>query len=102
MENVRRQVSSAQFGTFSLPDSERTDVDLLVLGLAVRRLREQRALSVDELAAAIDVRRQRIDALETGRLDPSYELLLAIAEALGVPPSALVALAEELRGANES
>jgi transcriptional regulator with XRE-family HTH domain len=58
-------------------------------------------MSADELAGAIDIRRQRIDALETGQLDPTYELLLAVAEGLGIEPSALVTLAERLKESNE-
>jgi transcriptional regulator with XRE-family HTH domain len=80
-----------------LRESGHGDADLLILGRAVRRMREQQGMSVDALAGAIDVRRQRIDALEAGRLDPTYELLLAIAEGLGVQPSALVTLAEQLK-----
>jgi transcriptional regulator with XRE-family HTH domain len=84
-----------------LPESEHRHRELLVLGRAIRRIREQRGMSVDELARAIDVHRQRIDALETGHLDPTYELLLAVAEGLGTQPSALVTLAEQLKGANQ-
>lgn len=58
-------------------------------------------MSADELAGAIDIRRQRIDALETGHLDPTYELLLAIADGLGIEPSAVVTLAERLKESNE-
>jgi transcriptional regulator with XRE-family HTH domain len=64
-------------------------------------MREQRGMSADELAGAIDMRRQRIEALETGHLDPTYELLLALAEGLGIQPSALVTLAEQLKEAND-
>jgi transcriptional regulator with XRE-family HTH domain len=53
-------------------------------------------MTVDELAQATSTSRQRIDALETGRLDPTYELLLALADGLGTRPSAVVALAEQL------
>ncbi len=84
-----------------MPGSEHRHADLLVLGRAVRRMREQRGMSVDELAGAIDMRRQRIEALETGHLDPTYELLLAVAEGLGIQPSALVTLAEQLKEAND-
>lgn len=84
-----------------MPDSGHRDVDLLVLGRAVRRMRERRGMSADELAGAIDIGRQRIDALETGHLDPTYELLLAVAEGLGIEPSALVTLAERLKESNE-
>ena len=85
-----------------MPESGHRDADLLLLGRAVRRMREQRDMSAGELADAIDIRRQRIDALETGRLDPTYELLLAVAEGLGTQPSALVTLAEQLRESNEA
>lgn len=84
-----------------MPESRHRDADLLVLGQAVRRIREQQSMSADELANAIEIRRQRIDALETGHLDPTYELLLAVAEGLGVQPSTLVTLAEQLGESNE-
>jgi transcriptional regulator with XRE-family HTH domain len=58
-------------------------------------------MSIEQLASAIDVCRRRINALETGGLDPTYELLLAVAEGLGMQPSALVTLAEELNESDE-
>jgi len=60
-------------------------------------MREQRCMSADELAGAARVDRGRIDALESGQLDPTYELLLALADGLGVEVSALVSLAEDLK-----
>jgi transcriptional regulator with XRE-family HTH domain len=64
-------------------------------------MREQRGMSADELAGATGIGRARLDALESGRLDPTYELLLALAEGLGIQPSALVTLAEQLKRTNE-
>jgi transcriptional regulator with XRE-family HTH domain len=64
-------------------------------------MREQRRMSADELASATSIGRERVDALETGRLDPTYELLLALAEGLDIQPSALVILAEQLKRTNE-
>ncbi len=84
-----------------MSDSGHQDADLLVLGQAIRRMREQRDMSAGELADASTIDRERIDALETGRLDPTYELLLAVAEGLGTQPSALVTLAERLKESNE-
>jgi transcriptional regulator with XRE-family HTH domain len=83
-----------------LSESGHGDADLLLLGRAVRRMREQRGMSVEVLAGTAGMRRKRLEALEGGRLDPSYELLLALAEGLGIQPSALVTLAEQLREAN--
>jgi transcriptional regulator with XRE-family HTH domain len=70
--------------------------DLALLGRAVRELREQRRLSQAQLAAATGVPQRRIGALEAGRLDPDYVLLVALARALGVRPVTLVIRAEGL------
>jgi transcriptional regulator with XRE-family HTH domain len=80
-----------------VPESGNIDADLLVLGRAVRRMREQRGMSADDLAGATGMGLERIEALETGHLDPTYELLLALAEGLGIQPSALVTVAEQLK-----
>ena len=78
-----------------MPDSEKTK-GLALLGRAVRELREARQMSQTELAAAVGVEQLRIDALELGRLDPDYVLLVRLAKALGVGPGALVVRAEKL------
>ena len=93
-------VFSANWELF-LPASEHRDSDLLVLGRAVRQMREQRGMSADELAGAASIARERVEALETGRLDPTYELLLALAEGLDIQPSALMILAEQLKRTSE-
>ncbi len=66
------------------------------LARALRELREQRGMTQVELAAATGVTDARVRALEAGRLDPDYALLLALARALGVPLLELVARVEEL------
>lgn len=84
-----------------MPESEHKDADLLALGLAVRRMREQRGMSADELANATGMHRQCIGALENGRIDLAYELLLTLADGLGIQLSTLVTLAEQLKESNE-
>lgn len=84
-----------------MPESGHRDADLPALGRAVRGRREQLGMSADELAGAVGISRQRIHALETGHLDPTYEVLLALAEGLGIQPSTLVTLAEQLKESNE-
>jgi transcriptional regulator with XRE-family HTH domain len=84
-----------------LPESGHRDADLLLLGRAVREMREQHGKSADELAAAAGMSRRRIDALESGDLDPTYEILLAIADAIGIRPSALFMLVERLKASDE-
>lgn len=60
-------------------------------------MREQQGVSIDALASATAIAREDIEALETGHLDPTYELLVAVAERLGTQPSALVLFAEQLK-----
>ena len=85
-----------------LSESRHRDADLRGLARAVRRTRERLGISAEELAGATDMSRQRIDALETGHLDPTYEQLLALAEGLNTEVSVLVALADQLKEAGES
>ena len=77
------------------PGSDK-DPNLLLLGRAVQLIREQRGMSTGELVRASGVPREQLDALEAGQLDPTYELLLEIADGLGAQPSALVVLAEQI------
>ena len=72
--------------------------NLRSLGEAVRQLREQRGWSSSELASELGVEGAYVTALEAGERDPDYELLLALALALGVRPAALIGRAEELAG----
>jgi transcriptional regulator with XRE-family HTH domain len=54
-------------------------------------------MRVVDLAAATGIEPTLIEALERGRLDPSYERLLALADGLGVRASSFVTRAEELK-----
>jgi putative transcriptional regulator len=45
----------------------------------IRRMREQAGLSQGALAAALGVSRQTINAIETGRYDPSLTLAVRLA-----------------------
>ena len=45
----------------------------------VRELRQAAGLSQRELAEALDVSRQTVNSIETGRYDPSLPLAIAIA-----------------------
>jgi putative transcriptional regulator len=49
----------------------------------VRELRERRGWSQGELAERLDVSRQTINAIETGKYDPSLPLAFRIARLFG-------------------
>jgi transcriptional regulator with XRE-family HTH domain len=82
--------------------SKQQEQHLLVLGQAIGQLRSELGLSTGELAAATGIEQARIQALEAGRFNPDYELLLALAEGLGGRPSAFVIRAEELQAAKRA
>lgn len=64
--------------------------ELRRLGETVRQVREQQRLSVAELASRTGINAQRISNLEAGRLDPRFDVLIALARGMGVRASALV------------
>jgi transcriptional regulator with XRE-family HTH domain len=71
--------------------------ELHALGEAVQHERSRRGLSVEALASAARVQASRLQALEAGQIDPDYDLLLALAQALDIRASAFVIRAEARR-----
>ncbi len=51
----------------------------------IRELRAERGWSQAALAERLDVSRQTVNAIETGRYDPSLPLAFAIARVFGAP-----------------
>lgn len=66
-------------------DATRSHLSLEQLGRRVRALRESQRLTQDEFARKCGISVSFASLLERGERSPSYETLLAIAEALGVP-----------------
>ncbi len=63
---------------------------------ALRRLREERSMTQEDLAHESGVGRVSIAQMETGRRLPSLPTLFRLAAGLGVRPEALVAAASRL------
>jgi putative transcriptional regulator len=64
----------------------------------LKALREHRGWSQGGLADRLDVSRQTVNALETGRYDPSLPLAFRIARLFGQPIEAIFEPGEELDG----
>jgi len=64
--------------------------ELIRFGQKIRQVREREGISVAELAARIDVDAQKINALEAGRFDLSFDVMIALADGIGVPLFALM------------
>jgi transcriptional regulator with XRE-family HTH domain len=71
---------------------------LAALGKAIRAVREEHGLSTHDLSLGSGVAEATIAALEEGRLDPTFEVLLGLSRGLGVPPAELFTRAEEQDG----
>ncbi len=54
--------------------------------VVLREIRTEKGLSQDEVAERLDVARNYISYLESGQRYPSLEMLIAVAQALGVRP----------------
>lgn len=73
--------------------SKQHNTDVL-LGQAIRSLRQQRGLSQGDLAGRVGVDRKTINRIENGHHSTSVSTLTAIAQSLDERPSALMASLE--------
>jgi transcriptional regulator with XRE-family HTH domain len=64
--------------------------ELVRFGERFRQVRAQQGVAVADLAARTGIDVQRITHLETGRLDPTFDVMIALADGMGVRVSALV------------
>lgn len=65
-------------------------VAVKVIGGAIRQLREQRGLTLENLAANADISYQYLSGIETGKENFSIRILEKIAGALEMPVLALI------------
>jgi ribosome-binding protein aMBF1 (putative translation factor) len=86
----------ALWDTSSAPDAQIAQRGrlLIALGQTIRQLRVERDMSAEQLAGAAGLKQTRLEAIEAGRLDLRYEVLLALAGGLGVQSGELVTRAE--------
>ncbi len=72
--------------------------DHAALGEAIRQLRKEAGLSQEQLAERAETDFTQVGGVERGQRNPSYTTLLRLAAALGTTVSAIVVLADELKG----
>jgi transcriptional regulator with XRE-family HTH domain len=70
--------------------------NLAALGRRVTRLRERRGIGIDALADRAAIGPQELRALEAGALDPSYDVMIALARGLDVSTATLVDVAGDI------
>lgn len=64
--------------------------DLVTLGQRIRHFRTATGLTLDQVAERVPATASRLSLIENGRTEPRLSLLTALAEAFGVPLSALL------------
>src|SRR5258708_5765160 len=69
---------------------ERRQSPAVDLGRTARRLREGQNLTLADVARRADISSAMLSRLETGRVSPSLETIVALSQALGVTASALM------------
>ena len=69
----------------------------VAFGRVVRELREEQGISQEELGNRTGLHRNHVGQVERGELSPTLTSVDVLADALGLPPSELVARAERLR-----
>lgn len=69
-----------------------------MLGQILRKYREAKGLSQEELSFEADIHRNYVSQLERGLQSPTFEVLRRICKALGVKTSVLIAEVEALEG----
>src|ERR1700690_1765807 len=72
------------------PAADRSDSPALDLGRTARRLRESQNLTLADVARRADISSAMLSRLETGRVSPSLETIVALAQSLGVGPAQLL------------
>lgn len=69
----------------------------IAVGLAVRSIRKSAGLSQEQLADKCGLHRTYVGSVERGERNISLENILALSEVLGLHPSDLLHIAEELQ-----
>ncbi len=64
--------------------------ELIRFGQTIRQICKREGISVTDLAAGTGIDAQQINAIEAGQLDPPFDVMIALADGLGVRLSALV------------
>ena len=78
---------------------ERTQNHLDTFGTILRKYRLERKLTLEQLSERVGVVHSFIHSLEMGKKQPSLQMVLKLASALGVRPGELVdAMADRIAG----
>jgi transcriptional regulator with XRE-family HTH domain len=87
---MKRAVPKTDAAAAASAAAGRRDSPALDLGRTARRLRETQNLTLADVAGRANISSAMLSRLETGRVSPSLETILALSQALGVTASVLL------------
>jgi transcriptional regulator with XRE-family HTH domain len=87
---VSRKPSQKRRPAVELPQAEHAENPAVDLGRTARRLRESQNLTLADVARRANISSAMLSRLETGRVSPSLETIVALSESLGVTASVLM------------
>ncbi|MGC5002639.1 helix-turn-helix domain-containing protein [Streptomyces sp. DT203] len=90
MHNCSLQSNGHRCQVRSVPHLDPPDPELHAFGMHLRRLREARGLTLEELASRSGMSFRGVVYIEHGRRNPSLTSLLNLARGLQTEPSALL------------
>src|SRR5882762_11769806 len=90
LESAGVRSGKTRSGKAPLPALDRAQSPAVDLGRTARRLREGQNLTLADVARRADISSAMLSRLETGRVSPSLETIVALAQALGVTASILM------------
>jgi transcriptional regulator with XRE-family HTH domain len=64
---------------------------VMKIGERLRKLRERKLMTQEELGEAADVSRDQVSRIERNEVDPRFSTIRKLAKALGVEPEELIA-----------
>ena len=83
------------------PHTDKTSQAQPALGRAIRELRHKQGTSLETLAGKAGITLNMLSLIERGEGNPTWATVSGIAEALGIPVSALAKRAERLAAAEK-
>src|SRR5262245_23033924 len=91
VSSVKPEVSSHMNKVTEAPRNAEAEADLLrAIGRNIRRLRNNKSMTLQALGAKVDLSPSMLSLLEHGKAGPSIGTLVALASALGVQMSELL------------
>jgi transcriptional regulator with XRE-family HTH domain len=76
-------------------EAESRNKDLIKLGKHIRKLREQKQMSLRDMSYACELDHSKISRIENGAINITYSTILQLAKALELPPYELLHFTNE-------